>query len=477
MRAPRMFARRAAAVAVVGVLLGLVALVFDASLLFVPAVGLFLLGVVTPARIWLMTWGARAERRLTAERVIEDEPLEATIVVRRGRLVLGPASFEVTDPSTGNEFELTDELAPLRGERRASVRVVTRFQHRGLHRLAPPSLIVRDPLDLARARTAGAGESQSLLVLPRTEPVRWLAPGRGRRLQLPDGRAGAEAMAAVDLDGLRPYRQGTPASRIHWPAVARGAGLIERRLQADGDARPLVVLDARTASTPAVDAEPLDAAVRAAASLVLELARGGGCGLLLPGEQRATAIDRELITWPAAYARLALVLGGHRGAAPALAATSGRTGAMIYVAASPSPRLGAVLTGPGAAATVLVVPDTALVGGRPRGLRGPALATLSVSGCSGFLLGVGRDRTRYRTHPPRTAACAPASGAGGSDTRRAGPGGRRPRSTRSRPRRPSTRGSVWARSPRWPATACNAGRRCCARRRPGAWSACWWWRS
>jgi uncharacterized protein (DUF58 family) len=404
MAAPRMFARRAAAVAVAGALLALVALVFDASPLFVPAVGLLLLGVVTPAWVWLTARGARSERHLTAERVIEDEPLEATIEVRRGRLGLGAgAYFEVTDPFTGSTLQLSGELAPLRQDRRATVRVITRFAHRGLHRLAPPSLTVRDPLELARAETAGAGQSQSLLVLPRTEPVRWLAPGHGRRLQLPDGRAGAEALAAVDLDGLRPYRPGTPASRIHWPAVARGAGLIERRLQADGDARPLVVLDTRTASTPvAEDSEQLDAAVRAAASLVLELARGGGCGLLLPGEQRATAIDRELITWAAAYARLALVHGGPGVSAPAIGATAGRTGAMIYVAASPAPRLGAVLTAPGAGPTVLVVPDGALRGGRPRGVRGSALATLSVSGCHGFLLGAGRDTDRTRGE--RTAA-------------------------------------------------------------------------
>ena len=74
------------------------------------------------------------------------------------------------------------------------------------------------------------------------------------------------------------------------------------------------MLDARGDGPP----ELLDAAVRAAASLTLELARAGGCGLLLPGEQRATAIDRELITWPAAYARLALVEGGPQAPAPAL---------------------------------------------------------------------------------------------------------------------------------------------------------------
>ena len=43
--------------------------------------------------------------------------------------------------------------------------------------------------------------------------------------------------------GCAPTARARPASRIHWPALARGAGLLERRLRPDGDGRPLVVLD------------------------------------------------------------------------------------------------------------------------------------------------------------------------------------------------------------------------------------------
>jgi uncharacterized protein (DUF58 family) len=389
-----MFARRAAAVALAGVALGLVALAFDAAPLFVPAVGLVVLGVGAPAWVWITARGARTERHLTAERVVEDQALEATIEVSRGWLGLGGwGRFEVVDPFTQSRFELSQALSLIGGDRHASVRVVTRFSRRGLHRLPPPSLNVSDPLELAQARIGDAGRDQTLLVLPRTEPVRWLAHGQGRRLQLPDGRTGTEALAAVDLDGLRPYRQGTPASRIHWPAVARGAGLLERRLQPDGDARPLIVLDARTpGAAPAAELELLDAAVRAAASLVLDMAHAGGCGLLLPGEQRPTTIDGELITWPAAYARLALVQATRR--APALASAAGRAGAMIYVAASPVDRLGSVLTAPGAGPTVLVVPDATLVNGRPAGVRVSIRAAFGVSGCRGFLLGAGRHLER-----------------------------------------------------------------------------------
>jgi hypothetical protein len=181
--------------------------------------------------------------------------------------------------------------------------------------------------------------------------------------------------------------------------VARGAGLIERRLQADGDTRPLVVLDARVPATPEAS-ELLDAAVRATASLVLELARRGGCGLLLPGEQRATKIDRELVAWPAAHARLAVVREeppGRSGRGPALRSPLSRTGATIYVAASPVERLtgrvgpiSTITAGP----TVLVVPADCLVGGRPPGLRGPMRPAFVVSGCHGFALGVGRGVSR-----------------------------------------------------------------------------------
>jgi uncharacterized protein (DUF58 family) len=393
MGTPRLLATRAAVVAACGLVLCVVSFIFDAAPLFVPALGLIALGVGTPAWVWLAAKGAATQRHLPAERVIEDEPVDATIEVRSGRLGLPGA--QVVDPFTGSRFELSGELSPVKGDRTTSVRVRSRFARRGLHRLPAPALTVRDPLDLTRAEAVSRTGGQQVLVLPRTEPVRWLGSGHSRRLRLPDGHTGSEAMAAVDLDGLRPYRKGTPASRIHWPAVARGAGLIERRLQADGDARPLVVLDARTpAGSGRAGVELVDAAVRAAASLVLEFSAAGGCGLLLPGEQRPTMIDRELVAWPAAYARLALAEGGSASRAPALGPMTGRGGAMVYVAASPVERLSAVLGAPGGGPTVLVVPEAELVSGHPRGVRSAARPTLAVSGCQGFQLGAGRRHGR-----------------------------------------------------------------------------------
>ncbi len=397
MRPPRLFARRAFAVTGAGAGLILIALLFDSSPLFVPGIALILIGVAAPAWVWTSIRGVRVSRHLPAERVVEDEPLAATIEIHRG--LVGLPGAEVIDPFTGSQLEVGGPLSLLRGGRSASVRVVTTFARRGLHTLGPPSLVVRDPLELARVESVSATRAQQLLVLPRTEPVRWLRAGRARRLDAPDAHSRTEALAAVDLDGLRPYRPGAPASRIHWPALARGAGLLERRLRADGDTRPLIVLDARLPGAPTPrSAELLDAAVRAAASLTLELARTGGCGLLLPGEQRPTTIDAELLTWPAAYARLAVVqAAGAR--APALGASAGRLGPMVYVAAHAPERLAALNADGEKGRLVLVVPTASLDDGRPRGIRGPLVPTLEVSGCRGFLVGARhrRERERHRT--------------------------------------------------------------------------------
>jgi uncharacterized protein (DUF58 family) len=390
MRPPRLQARRAITVAGAGLALILIALLFDSAPLFVPAIAFTLVGLVVPAWVWISARGAHISRQLPGERVIEEQPVAATIEVRRGRLGLPGA--QVIEPFTGSRLDLGAPLSLLRGGRTASVRVVTRFARRGLHTLSPPVLVVSDPLELCTAQTVSPNRAQQLLVLPRTEPVRWLGSGRARRLAVPDGHATSEALAAVDLDGLRPYRPGTPASRIHWPALARGAGLIERRLRADGDTRPLVVLDARLPRGGQAE-EMLDAAVRAAASLTLELARSGGCGLLLPGEQRPTTIDPELSAWPAAYARLAVVEGeGAR--APALGPSTGRLGAMVYVAVRAPERLVALSADGERGAIVLVLPTANLSDGRPRGIRDSALPTLDVAGCRGFVLGARRGMAR-----------------------------------------------------------------------------------
>ncbi len=387
--------RRAAGVAVAGIALTLGAFTFDAAPLFVPGAAFTLLGVITPIWVWASARGADVHRRLIADRVIEGEPVEAMIEVRRGRL--GLPGGEVLDPLAGVPVSLSRPLSLVAGGPRAEVRIVARMRRRGMHRMQPPSLVVHDTLELARVVRAGSGPPQELLILPRTEPVRWPGSGRGERLESGRSPSVGEPMAAVDVDGLRPYRPGTPASRIHWAALARGAGLLERRLQPDGDTRPLVVLDAR-GSGPI---EHLDAAVRAAASLSLEFARRGGCRLLLPGERRTVTIEPDLANWPGVHARLAMVQGGPGARAPILG-PSARVGALFYVTPQASERLPVALSVAGSDASVLVLPATVAS-------RAAGAPSFAVSGCYGYPLGTRSARGRGPAgpgHPARSGSYA-----------------------------------------------------------------------
>jgi uncharacterized protein (DUF58 family) len=375
--------RRAGAVAVAGLALILVALMFDAAPVFVPGIALLVLGVVAPAWVQLAARAAGIERQLDSDRVVEDEPIEATIEVSRGHWGLPGAA--VIDPLAGKPVLLYAPMSLLSGSQSASVRIVARFPRRGIRRIDPPTLVVSDALELARVVRVSPSPPQELLVLPRTERVRWV-PGAGEKWRRAAGMASVEPMGATEVDGLRPYRQGTPASRIHWPALARGAGLLERRLQADTDSRPLVVLDARGGGPP----EHLDAAVRAAASLVLELGGRVGCGLLLPGEHRPLEVEPDHTTWPIAHTKLALIDGGEGGAdsrAPGLT-PGARSAQVVYVAATSLARLPPALLGAGVRAAVVVVP-TPLVTQPMRD------ATFEVAGCMGFVVGIGR-RPRER---------------------------------------------------------------------------------
>ena len=368
---------RAAGVALAGAALILAALVFDASGLFVPGIAFVVLAVIVPSWIWLAARGARVSRRLDAERVVEDEPLEARIAVRRG--ALGLPGGEVIDPFVGGAIRLSGSLATGGARRVSEVRVVARFPRRGRRRFDPPTLTLADPVGLVRLHAHEDAGSQSLLVLPRIERLRWLRREPGQRLEVPAGPASLEALAATEVDGLRPYRPGTPASRISWPALARGAGLLERRMRVERDSGPLVVLDVRAAA----DGERVDAAVRAAASLALELARRTGCELLLPGDRRPLQIEPDLGAWPGAHARLALVQGGPEAPPPSMSIRP-RAGTIVYVAAE-SGRLPARLLRGGQRAGVLVL---------PQGLAPPVrgVPSFEVSGCLGYLLtGSGRS--------------------------------------------------------------------------------------
>lgn len=366
--------KRAAGIVVAGALMVLVAFAFDTSELFVAGVAFLVVGILVPPWIWLASLSTAVSREVEVDRVLEDQPLEARIEVRGGPL--GVPGGEILDPLAGGSIGLSSALFAPRHGRAADVRVVARFGRRGRRTLEPPALSLRDPLGLVRVVRRGRASSQSLLVLPRLDRPRWSRHQSGERFERQAGAASLEALAAVEVDGLRPYRTGTPASRISWPALARGAGLLERRMRAERDSGPLVVLDLRSGG----HLERGDAAVRAAASLAHDLARRTGCELLLPGDRRPVMIEPDLRAWPSVHVRLALLEEGAAAKPPSLSPRP-RSG-MIYYVAAQHERLPVQLLRGDHRGAVLVLPcDVAPPVRQP--------PRFEVSGCAGYLLAAG----------------------------------------------------------------------------------------
>lgn len=349
--------RSAAGCAALGLLLLLVAGTFDAEPFYVTGSALILLGAGAAAWIGIGARGVRVERTLEKRSVVEDEPLVVRVEATAGRLALPPGFID--------EPLLREPVALRAGRRRARVRIEASFARRGRRVLAPPALVLRDPLGLAQRTITAAGPDE-ILVLPRTSPVQMTSAG-GEAAGA-HSRTLLTASAETEIDGLRTYREGVSASRIHWASLAKGGEIMERKMTAEADSRPLIVLDPRGPASP----EGLDAAVRAAGSLVLHFARRSGCGLLLPGDRRAAVIDADLGAWPQAHVRLALL---DDSAGPLLSAAQNRRGLIVFVSARVIDRPPRAL-GKTPGGLLLVVPGE--VGGGRR-------AVLHVSGCFGYL--------------------------------------------------------------------------------------------
>jgi len=321
---------RAIGAALLGCLLFVAALTFDTVSLYVPGVALVILAVVAALWVALVASGAKVQRAAGPHTVEEEQPYPVRIELKRG--ALAPVSGELSDP-------LLNEPIALGGRAADRVRIDVRFARRGWRTIEPGRFVITDPLRICSRELAVSTSGTHVLVLPRVDPL-VAAPGgggaKGSGLGIDGGGRALSrgrvdgSVAELDVDGLRPYREGAPASRIHWPAVARGGDMVERRLTAESDSAPLVVLDA---SRPPSD-DALDAAVRAAASVCLHLARRGGCACLVPGDRRPTYVARDLAAWPALHARLALVVAC---ATRTRLSSARHAGAVIWVSARLDP--------------------------------------------------------------------------------------------------------------------------------------------
>jgi uncharacterized protein (DUF58 family) len=239
---------------------------------------------------------ALAARRLTVSRTVIEREVQEDYPVRLRFDVEGvkwlPVRIEAEDQS-GAWVDLAS--AP------AGTVLEVRVRRRGAYRLLPSRLRVRDALGIFQWPLR-AGPPEPLLILP-----------------TPDGQANLHPRHPAttpdpEPDGLRAHSPGDSLARIHWPALARGAGLQVRRFAAAPDGLPLVVVD--TAGTP--DSHAVDWAARTAAGHILALTRNGGCRVLLPGDATETTVIELEAGWRALHRRLAKLDASVLGAPPQL---------------------------------------------------------------------------------------------------------------------------------------------------------------
>jgi uncharacterized protein (DUF58 family) len=343
-------------------------LLFASPVVLAPGAGLLGLVLLTAAWALLAGRGSAVSRTGLPAGVVEGEPFEVRHRIRKGPL---PLAGELLDPALGGPLRVV-ALGPRRA---AELVTEASFEGRGRRVIGAPVLRIGDPFGIFERRIGGEGDT-GLIVLPRVEEVR-LATGpggatAGRLLGAGGDRSGGglrNAPSDPELDGLQPYVPGSPASRIYWPGLARDGELLERRLAGAGGTAPLVALACEGAA-PA-DA---DRAVRAAASICRQVARNGGCELLLPGGGRLS-VDRRPGSWEEAHVALALAGTG----VPRLRELDPET-TLIWISAAPT------ATPPQRMRGYIVVPGT-LAGRR---------AAFEVAGCRAYALAVAGGATASR---------------------------------------------------------------------------------
>ncbi|HYZ79719.1 MAG TPA: DUF58 domain-containing protein, partial [Solirubrobacteraceae bacterium] len=212
--------------------------------LFALAVGLALLIAGVGLAVVLAASRVRVTRTVLEREVVEGRPVRLRFQVAGIEWL--PVTLEAEDGS-GAWFELG----------RAGGLIEVTVGRRGAYRLLASRLRIRDSAGIFEWQLR-AGAVEPLLILPSSSAPANLPP--------PHSLAGDP-----ELDGLEDHVLGAPLARIHWPALARGAGLQVRRFSVASGALPLVVVD----TSGARDVRAVDWAVRTAAGHILALTRRG----------------------------------------------------------------------------------------------------------------------------------------------------------------------------------------------------------
>ncbi|GAA0710879.1 DUF58 domain-containing protein [Dactylosporangium roseum] len=268
----------------------------------------------------------------------------------------GTRVLRIVDPVAGPAGEQAAPVTTVRVRGGLPVRVSydVPTDQRGELRVGPLLVGRRDLLGLCDARRA-VGAPAGLLVRPRWHPLRGVPAGLSPS---PDGNADGAQYGSIVFHALREYQFGDDLRRVHWRTSAH-VGTLMVREHVDAALPRLVLLVDDSAEAYRGDAEAVETAVEAAASILVAAGRAGLPVVLwlasgrLPVETTEAGLDLLARLRPVprvdlvstarrlglgrAGDTLAVVTGLGADLRTALAAQRGRGRALLVVLGGPAP--------------------------------------------------------------------------------------------------------------------------------------------
>jgi len=242
----------------------------------VTRIGVLLLAMTAMGLALVRRHGLRLQvvRTAVPSRIAIDERAVVTVRVRNGESTASPVVMaeESIDYALGDRPRFL--LRSLRPGETQEVQYTVRSHSRGVHRIGPLGVRVRDPFGLT-LRTAALSGDAEVVVLPRVLPLpgaRSLGSGIGSEGSVPH----MVALHGEDDQTVREYRDGDDLRRIHWPASARTGELMVRQEDRPAKRRAVVILDSRsTAHAGSGRASSLEWCVTMAASVTAHVVGAG----------------------------------------------------------------------------------------------------------------------------------------------------------------------------------------------------------
>ena len=371
----------------------------------VTRVGVLLLALTAIALVLVRQHGLGLEvvRRASPARVAIDERATVTVRIRNPESTVSPVVMaeESIDYALGDRPRFV--IPSLRPGAVQEVQYTVRSHTRGVHRIGPLAVRVRDPFGLGLRAAAISGDAE-LVVLPKVVPLpsaRSLGSGIGSEGSVPH----MVALHGEDDQTVREYRDGDDLRRIHWPASARTGELMVRQEDRPAKRRAVVILDSRAGGHAGSGrSSSLEWCVTTAASVTAHVGAAGYAVHLLTADQRSDTSAHHDESHEAGLDTLARVTPGPddglRAVLHAASALTSQGGLVVYVGgplADDDARTLAALRQPGSAGAAMVVDPSAFAGrvaGRGAGHSAEhAAATIATLQSSGWTATVVDART------------------------------------------------------------------------------------